>query len=70
MLLLLFRRHKHLLFGTETCLRLSQATCLDPSNPFYAISRHGLDAMVMRLAQETNLMSHINATALDPTYPG
>lgn len=63
-------RHKHLLFDTDECLRYDQSTCLDKSSPFYQVTRHGLDAIVLRLTEEAKVMTRSNVTVLGPDNPG
>lgn len=63
-------RHKHLLFDTEECLRSDQSTCLDKSSPFYQVTRHGLDSIVLRLTEEAKVMTRSNMAVLGPDNPG
>lgn len=63
-------RHKHLLFDTEECLRYDHSTCLDKSSPFYQVTRHGLDSIVLRLTEEAKVMTRSNVTVLGPGNPG
>jgi len=63
-------RHKELLFDKQGCLRYDQSTCQDKSSPFYAVASNGLDALILRLAEESKLMSVYNTSALGPQSSG
>ena len=62
-------RHKRILFDTDECLR-DDGLCVPTGNPYYPITRNGLDALVMRLVEESMVMSRSNTSVLGPTHPG
>ena len=66
---LALHRHKYLFFDTDECLRDDQ-TCVPSDSPFYPITRNGLDALVMRLVEESMIMGKSNVSSLGPSHPG
>lgn len=63
-------RHKQMLFEVQDCLRHDKSKCLTSNSPFYAVTSNGLDAMMMRLAEEAKQMSVFNSTVLGPDSEG
>ena len=64
----LFRspRHADLLFRTSGCMRQDASNCAAEGSPWYAVSQHGIDPMMRRLAEEAELLAHDNASTITP----
>jgi hypothetical protein len=64
------RRDKWLLFNARECIRKAKSTCLDESSPFFGITHAGVDALMLRLAEEVQLMSLASPANIGPDSAG
>lgn len=53
------KEFSNLFFKSTACLRAQQSSCFTEDSPWYAISRGGLDAMVMRFMDQLSVFANL-----------